>query len=51
MQKNTNCKIHLFGLSSAAQYVSKSIAVIFVCLRDGTNTRTGFLGECFMIAL
>lgn len=35
---------------SEAQVVRMSMAVRRVCLRDGTKTMTGFLGECFMMA-
>ena len=42
---------YLSGWLSAAAYVRRSMAVNLVCLRLGTNTMTGFLGECFKMAL
>jgi len=41
---------NLLGCMSAAQNVRMSMAVKRVCLRDGTNTITGFFSACFRIA-
>jgi len=41
---------NLLGCMSAAQNVRMSMAVSRVCLRDGTNTITGFFSACFRIA-
>lgn len=43
------CKKRL-GCMSAAQNVKISMAVKRVCFRDGTNTITGFFGECRKMA-
>ena len=41
---------HCFGLSSPARKAMRSRAVNLVCLRDDTNTSTGFVGEWVLIA-
>ena len=41
---------HWRGFSSATQKVIRSRAVKRVCLRDDTNTKTGFSGECVVMA-
>lgn len=47
--KEMSRKLHLCGTTSAAQKVNMSIAVRRVCLREGTNTKDGLDGECFMM--
>lgn len=41
---------HLWRWMSAAHVVRMSMAVRRVCLREGTKTMTGFLGECLVMA-
>ena len=41
---------HLCASLSAPENVSRSRAVSLVLRLEGTNTMTGFLGECLMIA-
>ena len=40
---------NLCGWFSAPQKDNKSNAVILLCLREGTNTMTGFLDESLVI--
>ena len=43
------CISHLCASFSAPEKVSRSRAASLVCLLEGTNTMTGFLGECLTI--
>ena len=50
-KKKVNSSGYRCGWFSAPQKESKSRAVILLCLRDGTNTITGFLGDKRQMAL